>query len=83
MFLVGFSIIAELFRGEAFSGVESKKLELSFQMFIKMFTEYSICCSLKMPRYDDRSASTRLYVGHLASRTRSRDLEYLFSKYGR
>ncbi|KAJ6406653.1 hypothetical protein OIU84_010211 [Salix udensis] len=36
-----------------------------------------------MPRYDDRYASTRLYVGHLASRTRSRDLEHLFSKYGR
>ncbi|KAG6744056.1 hypothetical protein POTOM_052765 [Populus tomentosa] len=36
-----------------------------------------------MPRYDDRYASTRLYVGHLAARTRSRDLEHLFSKYGR
>ncbi|CAA2991050.1 serine arginine-rich splicing factor RS2Z33-like isoform X1 [Olea europaea subsp. europaea] len=37
-----------------------------------------------MPRYDDRYGSnTRLYVGHLSSRTRSRDLEYVFSKYGR
>nr|XP_016498428.1 PREDICTED: serine/arginine-rich splicing factor RS2Z33-like isoform X1 [Nicotiana tabacum] len=37
-----------------------------------------------MPRYDDRSGnSTRLYVGHLSSRTRSRDLERVFSKYGR
>ncbi|CAN1275005.1 Serine/arginine-rich splicing factor RS2Z32 [Linum perenne] len=36
-----------------------------------------------MPRYDDRYSNTRLYVGHLASRTRSRDLEYIFSKYGR
>uniref|UniRef100_A0A2P2M7S7 Uncharacterized protein MANES_09G072000 n=1 Tax=Rhizophora mucronata TaxID=61149 RepID=A0A2P2M7S7_RHIMU len=36
-----------------------------------------------MPRYDDRYANTRLYVGHLSSRTRSRDLEYFFSKYGR
>ncbi|KAF9665101.1 hypothetical protein SADUNF_Sadunf16G0087200 [Salix dunnii] len=36
-----------------------------------------------MPRYDDRYANTRLYVGHLAARTRSRDLEHLFSKYGR
>ncbi|RCV15237.1 hypothetical protein SETIT_3G042400v2 [Setaria italica] len=36
-----------------------------------------------MPRYDDRYGSTRLYVGRLASRTRSRDLEYLFSRYGR
>ncbi|CAN1304473.1 Serine/arginine-rich splicing factor RS2Z32 [Linum perenne] len=36
-----------------------------------------------MPRHDDRYASTRLYVGHLGSRTRSRDLEYVFSKYGR
>ncbi|CAI0384878.1 unnamed protein product [Linum tenue] len=36
-----------------------------------------------MPRYDDRYANTRLYVGHLAPRTRSRDLEYVFSKYGR
>ncbi|XXG66188.1 hypothetical protein AAC387_Pa05g3719 [Persea americana] len=36
-----------------------------------------------MPRYDDRHGSTRLYVGHLSSRTRSRDLEDLFSRYGR
>uniref|UniRef100_A0A0D9WC54 RRM domain-containing protein n=1 Tax=Leersia perrieri TaxID=77586 RepID=A0A0D9WC54_9ORYZ len=36
-----------------------------------------------MPRYDDRYGSTRLYVGRLSSRTRSRDLEYLFSRYGR
>ncbi|CAN4116868.1 unnamed protein product [Withania somnifera] len=37
-----------------------------------------------MPRYDDRMGnSTRLYVGHLSSRTRSRDLEHVFSKYGR
>jgi len=38
---------------------------------------------IKMPRYDDRHGSTRLYVGHLSSRTRSRDLEGLFSRYGR
>ncbi|XP_022863467.1 serine/arginine-rich splicing factor RS2Z33-like isoform X1 [Olea europaea var. sylvestris] len=37
-----------------------------------------------MPRYDDRHGnSTRLYVGHLSSRTRSRDLEDVFSRYGR
>ncbi|KAK9169096.1 hypothetical protein Syun_001236 [Stephania yunnanensis] len=38
-----------------------------------------------MPRYDDRDryANTRLYVGHLSSRTRSRDLDDLFSRYGR
>ncbi|KAL1210865.1 Serine/arginine-rich splicing factor RS2Z32 [Cardamine amara subsp. amara] len=36
-----------------------------------------------MPRYDDRHGSTRLYVGHLSSRTRTRDVERLFSKYGR
>ncbi|KAA8534295.1 hypothetical protein F0562_031812 [Nyssa sinensis] len=36
-----------------------------------------------MPRYDDRSGTTRLYVGRLSSRTRSRDLEDLFSRYGR
>nr|AGE46055.1 arginine/serine-rich splicing factor RS2Z37B transcript IV [Zea mays] len=36
-----------------------------------------------MPRYDDRYGGTRLYVGRLAPRTRSRDLEYLFGKYGR
>ncbi|XP_020108460.1 serine/arginine-rich splicing factor RS2Z32 isoform X2 [Ananas comosus] len=35
-----------------------------------------------MPRHDDRYG-TRLYVGRLSSRTRSRDLEDLFSKYGR
>ncbi|MBA0666275.1 hypothetical protein Goklo_002705 [Gossypium klotzschianum] len=38
----------------------------------------------KMPRYDDRRGSgTRLYVGHLSSRTRSRDLEDMFRRYGR
>ncbi|KAL9422043.1 hypothetical protein AB3S75_034338 [Citrus x aurantiifolia] len=36
-----------------------------------------------MPRYDDRYGGTRLYVGRLASRTRSRDLEEIFSRYGR
>ncbi|XP_012459980.1 serine/arginine-rich splicing factor RS2Z33 isoform X1 [Gossypium raimondii] len=37
-----------------------------------------------MPRYDDRrSSGTRLYVGHLSSRTRSRDLEDMFRRYGR
>ncbi|KAK4478601.1 hypothetical protein RD792_014089 [Penstemon davidsonii] len=37
-----------------------------------------------MPRYEDRYGSnSRLYVGHLSSRTRTRDLEYIFSKYGR
>ncbi|KAK2979315.1 hypothetical protein RJ640_013279 [Escallonia rubra] len=36
-----------------------------------------------MPRYDDRHGTTRLYVGHLSSRTRSRDLEDVFSRYGR
>jgi len=40
--------------------------------------------SVKMPRYDDRYGSkTRLYVGRLSTRTRSRDLERLFSRYGR
>ncbi|KAL0897155.1 hypothetical protein Bca101_081116 [Brassica carinata] len=44
---------------------------------------------LKIPRYDDRYSSNdrygdaRLYVGHLFSLTRERDLEHLFSKYGR
>ncbi|KAI4382859.1 hypothetical protein MLD38_008767 [Melastoma candidum] len=37
-----------------------------------------------MPRYDDRrNTITRLYVGHLSSRTRTRDLEDLFARYGR
>ncbi|KAF7818556.1 serine/arginine-rich splicing factor RS2Z32-like isoform X1 [Senna tora] len=36
-----------------------------------------------MPRYDDKYGNTRLFVGHLSSRTRSRDLERLFSRYGR
>ncbi|XP_031372411.1 serine/arginine-rich splicing factor RS2Z32-like isoform X1 [Punica granatum] len=36
-----------------------------------------------MPRYDDRRNITRLYVGHLSPRVRSRDLEDVFSRYGR
>ncbi|CAA6654881.1 unnamed protein product [Spirodela intermedia] len=36
-----------------------------------------------MPRYEDRYGGTRLYVGRLSSRTRSRDLEDIFSRYGR
>ncbi|RYR50991.1 hypothetical protein Ahy_A06g026058 isoform C [Arachis hypogaea] len=36
-----------------------------------------------MPRYEDKYGNTRLYVGRLASRTRSRDLERVFSRYGR
>ncbi|MBA0751340.1 hypothetical protein Gogos_000270 [Gossypium gossypioides] len=39
--------------------------------------------SSNMPRYEDRRGGTRLYVGHLSSRTRSRDLEDMFSRYGR
>ncbi|THG19365.1 hypothetical protein TEA_004042 [Camellia sinensis var. sinensis] len=37
----------------------------------------------KMPRFDDRHGSARLYVGRLSTRTRSRDLEGIFSRYGR
>ncbi|RCV24743.1 hypothetical protein SETIT_5G110500v2 [Setaria italica] len=37
-----------------------------------------------MPRYDDRyGGNTRLYVGRLSSRTRTEDLEDIFSRYGR
>ncbi|OIV92127.1 hypothetical protein TanjilG_18699 [Lupinus angustifolius] len=36
-----------------------------------------------MPRYEDRYGNTRLYVGRLSSRTRSRDLERVFNRYGR
>nr|AGE46119.1 arginine/serine-rich splicing factor RS2Z34 transcript VI [Sorghum bicolor] len=34
-------------------------------------------------RYDDRyGGNTRLYVGRVSSRTRTRDLEDLFGRYG-
>ncbi|XP_028961683.1 serine/arginine-rich splicing factor RS2Z33-like isoform X1 [Malus domestica] len=36
-----------------------------------------------MPRHDDRHGGSRLYVGRLSSRTRSRELEDVFSRYGR
>ncbi|CAI8614519.1 unnamed protein product [Vicia faba] len=44
--------------------------------------EFSLKIST-MPRYDDKYGNTRLYVGRLSSRTRSRDLERVFSRYGR
>ncbi|CAL5389576.1 unnamed protein product [Camellia sinensis] len=37
---------------------------------------------LKMPRYDNRYSNTHLYVGRLFTRTRFRDLEGLFNRYG-
>jgi RNA recognition motif-containing protein len=44
----------------------------------------SASLAVKMPRYDDRyGGSTRLYVGRLSSRTRTEDLEDIFSRYGR
>lgn len=62
-----------------FGGQNCSKVSCSvFTLLITFFFG-----SLKMPRYDDRYGNTRLYVGRLASRTRSRDLERLFSRYGR
>ncbi|XP_020240724.1 serine/arginine-rich splicing factor RS2Z32-like [Asparagus officinalis] len=55
---------------------KSRRERLGFLRFLSSF-------SSKMPRYDDRYGGTRLYVGHLSSRTRTRDLEDLFSRYGR
>jgi hypothetical protein len=48
----------------------------------------SLLLQCEMPRYDDRDrdrygGNTRLYVGRLSSRTRTRDLEDLFGRYGR
>ncbi|EMS67637.1 Neurofilament heavy polypeptide [Triticum urartu] len=48
----------------------------------------TFCCLFRcrMPRYDERDrygGNTRLYVGRLPSRTRTRDLEDLFGRYGR
>jgi hypothetical protein len=40
-------------------------------------------CPENMPRYYDRYGITRLYVANLAPCTRPRDLEYIFSRYGR
>ncbi|KAI5426068.1 hypothetical protein KIW84_031773, partial [Lathyrus oleraceus] len=48
----------------------------------KFFISHSFKIS-RMPRYDDKYGNTRLYVGRLSSRTRSRDLERVFSRYGR
>jgi hypothetical protein len=51
---------------------------------------FSLLLQCEMPRYDDRDrdrdrygGNTRLYVGRLSSRTRTRDLEDLFGRYGR
>ncbi|KAL0338372.1 UNVERIFIED_CONTAM: Serine/arginine-rich splicing factor RS2Z33 [Sesamum angustifolium] len=49
-----------------------------------MVSSFVLLLNSRMPRYEDRYGSTtRLYVGHLSSRTRSRDLEHIFSRYGR
>ena len=54
------------------------------------FVEFSDFFVEKMPRYGDRGdrgdrhgSGTRLYVGHLSSRTRTHDLDDIFSRYGR
>lgn len=67
--------------------MKSKQISLDvncFYFFFFFFFGFEMNFRVNMPRYDDRYGSaTRLYVGHLSSRTRSRDLERLFSKYGR
>ncbi|KAK2633815.1 hypothetical protein Ddye_028607 [Dipteronia dyeriana] len=54
---------------------------VQLSMVINMVLSFSV--TGKMPRYDDRYGGTRLYVGRLATRTRSRDLEDIFARYGR
>ncbi|VAH02789.1 unnamed protein product [Triticum turgidum subsp. durum] len=34
-------------------------------------------------RYDRYGGNTKLYVGHLSTHTRTKDVEYLFGRYGR
>lgn len=58
------------------------RLTIGFDCLVVDMVFVSVECR-KMPRYDDRYGGTRLYVGRLASRTRSRDLEDLFARYGR
>jgi RNA recognition motif-containing protein len=59
-------------------------LSYGLSMFVILIRETDLFFHTgDMPRYDDRSGNSRLYVGKLAPRTRSRDLEYIFGKYGR
>lgn len=58
-------------------------------ILVNKVVDFTYLVTGKMPRYSDRysdrysGSSTRLYVGHLSSRTRTYDLEDLFSRYGR
>ncbi|KAL2896504.1 Serine/arginine-rich splicing factor RS2Z32, partial [Bienertia sinuspersici] len=69
-------------------GFSNSELSSSFIQVRLTLRSYS----RKMPRYggdrgdrdrDRHSSGTRLYVGRLSSRTRTHDLEDLFSRYGR
>jgi hypothetical protein len=59
-------------------------------LLVASCNSFSLLLQCEMPRYDDRDrdrdrygGNTRLYVGRLSSRTRTRDLEDLFGRYGR
>ncbi|KAI4349240.1 hypothetical protein L6164_009855 [Bauhinia variegata] len=65
---------------------KNRKTHLQTSLALERVRKRSVSATINsggMPRHDDRYGNTRLYVGRLSSRTRSRDLERVFSRYGR
>ena len=81
-----FTLFAICSYDESFIAIERRGLCVAFFLELNFKIQLLVLQSWKkstMPRHDDKYSNTRLDVGHLSSMTRSRDLERVFSRYGR